>query len=96
MGNVNTIVEKVNGKKLLRELFILNSFFTFLFLVKPGSIVSEFITMQLGFFCSSRAEIMITRIVGNDYCSAGKCLSVLKYRLLDASAHSENITDKLS
>ncbi|GEM_PF-3650428 len=50
MGNVNTIVEKVNGKKLLRELFILNGFFTFLFLVKPGSIVSGFIAMLLGFF----------------------------------------------
>ena len=47
-----------------------------------------------GFFCSSRAEIMITGIVGNDYCSDGKCLRVLMYRLFDASAHNVKFTDR--
>ncbi len=90
MRNTNKIGEKVNGKKLLRVLFTLNSFFPFRFHRKLDRIVRVFIMMLSGFFCSYKAEIMITSIFGNDYCSGIKCLCVLIYQPFDASAHNEN------
>ena len=95
MRNTNKIGENVNGKKLLRGSFTLNGFFPFRFLEKLDSIVRVFVMMLPGFFCFYRVEIMITSIFGNDYCSDGKCLRVLMYRLFDASAHNENSTYNL-
>lgn len=95
MRNTNKIGENVNGKKLSRVLFTLNGFFSFRFLGKLDSIVRVFIMMLLGFFCLSKAEIMITGFFGNDYCSAIKCLCVLMYQPFDASAHNESSTYNL-
>jgi len=73
----------------LRVLFILNSFFPFRFHSKLDGIVRVFIMMLSGFFCSYKAEIMITGIFGNDYCSAIKCLCVLMYQVFDSSTQVE-------